>query len=122
MQPLYQTTRGRFINDKVIFPIIKEIETKIQHDPYLVGTEYSGKSFKGIRHIEITKNWRLLFCICIVNRKYNKIAFDVAKRRGDSLYHACKFCSDACIRLPDITIMFLKIIDHNEQNKIFGGT
>jgi hypothetical protein len=47
MQQSYQTTRELYAKDKIVNPIRREIEEKIQKDPYYIGSEFQGKHLKG---------------------------------------------------------------------------
>lgn len=97
---------------------IKDAENKIMNDPKHAGRYFAGNKWKRYRHININSDIRLWYVICEERRALFNSKFQKALRRNEQNIQICEFCNLPCIKIPENTVMLLKIMDHNEQDRL----
>lgn len=97
---------------------INMIEMEIMENPYKAGERFKQKDYLGLRHAKLREGYRVLYAICEEIQNNDKKKFHMARKYADLKYHPCRFCNLPCIEQPEKSIVFIRILCHDEQDRL----
>jgi hypothetical protein len=101
---------------------IEEAEQLIISSPQEPGTKFLGKIMNGYRHQRILEGIRIWYILCDEMQAISKNDYESALANNVIAYKICKWCDLTCIEQLSDSLVFLKILDHDEQTKIIKNT